>query len=381
MNEGSDSERHRTVFVVGRFPPPLDGQAIATRRLAQLLEPHCDLRRIDLSTGAAAKAESEVRFRAGRVAHYLSARGQIRSALKARPDATILWTGISGSRLGHYRDTVVSLPAFRRCKKLHAVLHWGNFDELFRHPSTRFTARKLVDRVTSIVFLNETLRARCADFVSDAKARIIPNTIEESIRLSANEVEAKQLIRKDRRTFRMLYLGSMTPSKGWSDAVFATEILHKKGHPVRLDLVGRWESDEDKASFTDHVVRGGLNSIVQHHGAISDRLAIKELYALSDVFLLPTYYPTEAQPLTIIEAFNAGTPVVSTLHAGIPEMMTDGREGYLVEKHRPDSIAGAVEKLLNYESWRQRSVAARKRFESTYHPDRVAERWLELVSR
>lgn len=379
METETSSPTPQTVFVVGRFPPPLDGQAIATRRLAQLLEPHCDLRRIDLSTGSAAKAQSEVRFRAGHIAHYASARGQIRSALRAAPNATILWTGVSGSTLGHYRDILVSLPAFRRCHRVHAVVHWGNFDELFRSPKTRITARSMLDRLTSIVFLNQLLRDRCRDFVPDSKARIIPNTIDESIQLSSDEVETKQRVRKDRKVFRLLYLGSMTPSKGWKDAVFATEIMHKKGLSVELDLVGRWESDDDKASFTDHVVRGGLGSVVHHHGAVSDRTLLKEMYARSDAFLLPTYYPTEAQPLTIIEALNAGTPVISTSHAGIPEMIADGKEGFLVEKHRPDSIVEAVESLFPYEAWRQHSVAARKRFETTFHPDRIVEKWLELI--
>ncbi|HEX9659387.1 MAG TPA: hypothetical protein VGA18_03765, partial [Rhodothermales bacterium] len=205
MNEGKEPQRHRTVFVVGRFPPPLDGQAIATRRLAQLLEPHCVLRRIDLSTGAAAQAESEVRFRAGRLSHYAGARRQIKSALKSSPEATILWTGISGSTLGHYRDVVVSLPAFRRCKRIHAVVHWGNFDDLFRDLKTRFTARKMIDRLTTVVFLNELLRRRCEEFVPASKARIIPNTIEESIQLSSDEVEEKQRIRRDRSVFRLFY--------------------------------------------------------------------------------------------------------------------------------------------------------------------------------
>jgi len=60
-------------------------------------------------------------------------------------------------------------------------------------------------------------------------------------------------------------------------------------------------------------------------------------------------------------------------------MISDGQEGFLVDKHRPDSIVRAVERLLSYESWRQRSIAARKRFEAAFHPDRITEKWLELV--
>ncbi|MFV1981419.1 MAG: glycosyltransferase family 4 protein, partial [Rhodothermia bacterium] len=284
------------------------------------------------------------------------------------------------STLGHYRDLTVVLPSLPRDARVFAVVHWGNFHELFERLSTRVTAKRLVKRVTGIVFLNETLKNRAAEWIPEEKQIVIPNTIEESVRLTEDELTSKRMARQTRSTMRLLYLGSMTPSKGWADAMRAVEILRKQNIEVRLDLVGRWESDQAKATFSDYVMKHGLTDTIYHHGAVSDRSQIKMLYAQADAFVLPTYYPTEAQPLTIIEALNAGTPVITTRHAGIPEMIDQGVEGIFVEPRQPVAIAAAVQRISGFKDWRAMSVAARHRFDRQFEPGIVRRRWLSLVS-
>ena len=90
----------------------------------------------------------------------------------------------------------------------------------------------------------------------------------------------------------------------------------------------------------------GLNAVITHHGGVTDRARIKALYLDADVFLLPSYYPTEAQPLTIIEALNAGTPVVVTRHSGIPEMVRGDKEALFVPPRAPDTSAVARSRRL-----------------------------------
>jgi glycosyltransferase involved in cell wall biosynthesis len=367
------------VVVVGRFPPPLDGQAIATRKLARLLESFCDLRRVDVSTGESALAESDVRFRSGRVSHYFACRKRLKATARSMPEATVLWTGISASTLGHYRDLTVVFPNIRRHDRVYGVVHWGNFDELFTRLSTRFTAGKMVEQLSGLVFLNETLRERSSRWIPPEKQFVIPNTIEESIRLTDNELNQKRVARQQRTVFRMLYLGSMTASKGWADGVRAVEILTRQNVPIQFDLVGRWESDEAKIAFSDYITHHGLSKTVLHHGAVSNRSQIKALFAEADAFILPTYYPTEAQPLTIIEALNTGTPVITTRHAGIPEMIDQNVEGFFVEPKQPEAIAAAVQQITSFEDWRSMSEAARDRFNRQFEPGLVRSSWLKLV--
>ena len=55
----------------------------------------------------------------------------------------------------------------------------------------------------------------------------------------------------------------------------------------------------------------------------------------------------EGTPVSILEAGLAGLPVVSTKHAGIPEIVVDGQTGLLVEEHDLDKMVEAISKLLN----------------------------------
>jgi glycosyltransferase involved in cell wall biosynthesis len=61
------------------------------------------------------------------------------------------------------------------------------------------------------------------------------------------------------------------------------------------------------------------------------------------VFCLPTYYPYEGQPISILEAYATGCVVVTTEHSGIPEVFTDGVNGFAVKPRSADSVRQALE--------------------------------------
>jgi glycosyltransferase involved in cell wall biosynthesis len=171
----------------------------------------------------------------------------------------------------------------------------------------------------------------------------------------------------------------MIPSKGYMDVVTAMSVLRARGIAVEADFVGRWDSAEGQRTFEQAVHERGLGEHITHHGGIYDRAQAKALYLSADIFLLPTYYPTEAQPLTVIEALNAGTPVIVTDHASLPETIREGQEGHLVPPRAPEAIADAVEKLCDPDHWARSSVRARERFEEVFSPEAVRRRWKTLL--
>ena len=76
------------------------------------------------------------------------------------------------------------------------------------------------------------------------------------------------------------------------------------------------------------------------------RYQAKNLLSRAHVFVLPTSYPWEGQPISIIEALAYATPVVATPYRGIPEQVIDGLNGYLIPPGNPQEIARAVGKIL-----------------------------------
>ena len=70
------------------------------------------------------------------------------------------------------------------------------------------------------------------------------------------------------------------------------------------------------------------------------------------MLVLPTLYPWEGQPLSIIEAMACGTPVISTEHAGIPEEIIQGETGWMLaaDKVDKDHLAETLATLMSMSS-------------------------------
>jgi glycosyltransferase involved in cell wall biosynthesis len=89
--------------------------------------------------------------------------------------------------------------------------------------------------------------------------------------------------------------------------------------------------------------RAGVNRRVIFAGMRKD---VPRLLAASDVFVLPTL--TEALPTVLAEAMAAKLPIVASRVGGIPEMVTDGQNGCLVQQEDVSGLANACIQLLNH---------------------------------
>jgi colanic acid/amylovoran biosynthesis glycosyltransferase len=93
---------------------------------------------------------------------------------------------------------------------------------------------------------------------------------------------------------------------------------------------------------------------------------VVELLKSSDVLLAPSVTTEEGDeegiPGVIMEAFTAGLPVVTTYHAGIPEVVKDGESGFLVSERDPDALAKALERLVEMPELRARMGRNGRRF-------------------
>ena len=365
-----DSADKRILVLLGRFPPPFDGQSLTTERYENLMASDFEVVRVNSSVESSAGPVEKFRS-------YYRTGLELREVLTAHPEATIVWQSISPQLSGHFRDFLTVLPHIRHHATI-AVVHWGDYDRVFRTPLARWTAKRLADSVDKFVFLDENLSDACSQWLRSARRTEIPNCVDYETLCSESEVDAKRDAGiKD--TFRVLYLSNMIESKGYLDVVRAASRFKHSDFAVQFEFVGSWYSAKAQLEFEELVDTESLQDIVHHHGPVQDRTQIKELHLSSHAFVLPSYYSTEAQPMSIIEALSAGTPVISTYHGGIPNMVRDGEEAFLVPSQSPQSIAEAIVKLNDPTTWLDMSLRARMRFLEKYHPDVVKKRWIELI--
>ena len=366
--------------VVGRFPPPLDGQAVATARLADLLSSTRAVTRVDVGAPEGDHVVAPGGARIGRALHAVRLRARVRQALAETPGAPVLWPSVSPSPLGHLRDQAWVAPAFGD-RAVVGVVHRGDFGRLFTSLWTRRTALHLVRRLAALVFLTDGLAEACAPWVPAAKRVVIPNTIDEDVIPPPSAVRDKRGRRASRAPaapLRLLYLSAMIPSKGYESVLEATSVLRDRGVAVHTTFAGRWESEAAARHFGAEVERRRLGDSVVVKGGLG-RSGVAALHLASDVLVLPTTYPAEAQPLVVIEALAAGTPVLVSRHAGLPEMVSDGVEGFFVRPSAPEEIADGAVQIA--ERWAEHSEAARDRFHSVYSPDAVRGQWEALLAR
>ena len=368
--------------VVGRFPPPLDGQSVATRRLASLLAEARPVETFDLNPGGEALVQSRVRFRPDAALHFLRERRRLGRFLAARADAPVLWTTISPTPLGHLRDALAVGPALPR-GRAWAVVHHGRFHRVFERASTRPTALRLVRRLAGVVFLSGALAERCAPWLPPERRAVIPNTVDPALVPDARALAAA----RDERAaalgaggpLRVLFLSHLIPSKGHLDLVRAVGRLRQRGVAVEATFVGRWDAPDGEAAFHRVAAEAGAGGAVRYAGSLTERGAIGRAYLGAHVLALPTYYPAEAQPLSVVEALAAGTPVAVTPHASLPETVREGREGHFAPPRDPDALADALARFADAAHWRALSDGARTRFDRAFSPDVVRRQWLALL--
>lgn len=151
--------------------------------------------------------------------------------------------------------------------------------------------------------------------------------------------------RSGRDTLTFLHAGRLTEKKGVVDLVksFATAFKGQKN--VRLTIAG---SGEEEQSILGAITKNEIAGQVSMLGNLSQS-DLKAAYEDADVFVLNSRVDSngtkEGLPIGILEASSAGLPVISTLHAGIPESIINGETGILVPERNNEDLVDALKKM------------------------------------
>jgi glycosyltransferase involved in cell wall biosynthesis len=137
----------------------------------------------------------------------------------------------------------------------------------------------------------------------------------------------------------LLFIGRMVPVKGQALLIDAVEQLRRSDVNVEAILLGDGVRRE---ALTRIVRERRLEDVVKLPGAVGQD-QIRHYYEQADIFVLPSF--AEGVPTVLMEAMAMGLPVVTTRIAGIPELVEDGRSGFVVAPGRVDALVDAVARL------------------------------------
>jgi glycosyltransferase involved in cell wall biosynthesis len=151
----------------------------------------------------------------------------------------------------------------------------------------------------------------------------------------------------------------LRPRKGIEVLLEALAILRREKLPVRLRVVGPFETPAYEAEIRGLSSRYALAEAVDWAGFTSD--VPGELQRM-DLFVLPSLFG-EGLPMVLLEAMAAGVPIVAARVEGVPEAIRDGIDGLLVPPGSAEDLARAVARVVRGEvdwaAWRS-SASARQ---------------------
>lgn len=143
---------------------------------------------------------------------------------------------------------------------------------------------------------------------------------------------------------RILFVGRLVERKGVEYLVRAVEQL-RRTRPAVLTVVGegQWET-----KIRDAVRQCRGEEWVTFAGRVP-AAELRALYAGTDVFVLPAVVDskgdTEGLGVVLLEAMRFGRPVVASAVGGIPDIVEDGRTGWLVPAGDVAELAGALDRV------------------------------------
>lgn len=240
----------------------------------------------------------------------------------------ILHTTTSGN-IGSLRDYCVA----KLCKKygVKSIMH------------CRYGC--ITEDISSNGFVGKLLRKAMNDFdqiwVLDSRSfntlKKIDN-LKDKVFLTPNSIDVSEDLDPTPKDYtRVAFIGNLVPTKGLYELVEACTRTD-----VRLDIIG--PGSDVVVSHIKEMAGEKLNKSIFIHGRLPNSEAVKFMHEV-DIVALPTYYPSEAFPISIIEAMSLTKMVISCPRAAVQDMLTDlnGKPcGMLVKPKSADAIAEAI---------------------------------------
>ncbi len=248
------------------------------------------------------------------------------------------------------------------------------------------TMRLVASTATTVVANSEYTADSVRRLAPGANLEVVHNPVDltrwDPARI--DRVHARARLREVRgRALLLGVVAQLTPWKGQETAVEALRLLRRRGVDAHLLLIGsakflspstRYDNQAYEAELRQRVAAAGLEDRVSWMGERDD---VPELVSALDVLLLPSW--EEPFGRALIEAMALKVPVIATRVGGPPEILTDGREGFLVEPRDAEAWAEAIGRFArNPALGREMGQAGRRRVEQAFSLDRHVTSMLDV---
>lgn len=289
-------------------------------------------------------------------------------------NADIAYLTLSQTKLGNIRDLLFMIVAIIKHQKLVLHLHGGYYRTLLESElgfTQKYLNYKVLRKSSCVIVLGKSLRHIFDGIVSNEVITEVPNCVDKKYVMNKHAFKNKIDNIKRKHTIHVLYLSNFIKSKGYLEIIECAKLALNEldRDEIHFDFAGKFFTEFEKKEFEKFVRDNHLQNIVTYHGIVTGTKKI-ELLKSADIFMLPTRYPKEGQPISIIEAMANGCYIVTTRFAGIPDLFPDNKQtGVLLDPYRlnGETLFGTINKVIrDPEAWKDAVSINWKRSMSEY---------------
>jgi len=269
----------------------------------------------------------------------------IQAIRKYQPSLSHIHTS---SYLGFYEKSLFAFISRIFSVPIILHIHGGEFDRFYWNSDIlRKKIIKLLLKIPSkIICLSEHWKDFFKTIATEKKLEVLHNMID----VSSYQQDVSYSFKNKNISFDckkiILFVGELVKRKGVYDVIKVIPIVKEKIKDCIFVFVGNGNIEKIKGLCR----LKGIESNTFFLGEISGCRKIS-IFLDSDVFILPSY--AEGMPITILEAMAAGVPVISTKVGAIPEIIKNGKNGFLIEPGKYNQLAEKIIYLLKNNKLRE----------------------------
>lgn len=327
------------LLFIGPLPDPIDGQSKATKMaLLALKEVVDDIEIVDTNRRTLNR----------------SLFVQIRRVLVEMPpllmrifykskNINYIYISISESKLGNIKDLMMYCILYKKLNRTIIHMLGGSGMNIILNKNSILSRinKFFFKRMMGVIVEGSRGVDIFSKHIDQSKIHIVTNFVDEYLQTDVAELNFKLSRFKK---LNIVYLSNMIVEKGYLDLLECYRSLSiDLRDKVNLTFVGGFPDEKARFVFLQYI---DPYPNVNYLGSFIDGGDKKKLYLDSHIFCLPTYYPYEGQPISILEAYATGCVVLTTKHGGIGDVFVDGYNGFYVQPQCPKSIVSRIEEFF-----------------------------------
>lgn len=308
--------KKKKICFIAQFPPPIHGLSKAVETLYYSnLSKEFDFEKVDITNNK--------RFLKNLILIW-------------KNKADLFYFTISQTKGGNFRDLIIFKLLSLQKKKCLIHLHGGYYRKLVDIDLPNWQRKmnyKAIRNLEGVIVLGPSLRPIFEGMIDDGKVFVVPNCVDDGFLMSDQEMEEKVATLEHKEVLHVLYLSNFIRSKGYPEVLKFAKLEKERvatgaKKQLHFNFAGKFFEDSEREFFERYIKENELQDFITYHGIVGGQKK-KDLLKQCDIFTLLTRYPNEGQPISILEAMGNGMVIVTTNHAGIPDIIKDGKNGVM----------------------------------------------------